>query len=86
MAKLTTPTVHLNGTSKADLLAPYEQAYRALGDAIEAVQKTGPNGRDYYVQGPGVINLASTEHGFRLKRLQAVRDEILEIFQAIDEQ
>ena len=46
------PTVHLNGTSKCELMRQVMGARIALHTAIDALQQACPNGRDYYVQGP----------------------------------
>lgn len=45
------PTVHLNGTSKGELLDQAHRAARAVANAITAVMQAAPNGRDFYVQG-----------------------------------
>jgi len=42
------PFVHLNGTSRANLLEGYVAAQLALADAIAALQNVEFNGRDYY--------------------------------------
>ena len=41
---LAHPTVHLNGTSKADLLEGYIDAIRALRVAKDKLNKAGPTG------------------------------------------
>lgn len=46
------PTVHLNGTSRADLFAGWNAAGEALEDFISAYEQIEFNARDYYVQGP----------------------------------
>ncbi len=45
------PIVHLNGTSKEDLLQQYLDAGHALQAALEAMRGSYPNGRDYYPVG-----------------------------------
>lgn len=80
---LVAPTVHLTGTAKEDLLEAIELAYVALNTATDALRKTAPNGRDYYVQGPDRINLASAQHCDRLRRIDSVRDELEAITCAI---
>jgi hypothetical protein len=80
------PTIHLNGTSAEHLREAYTVAYRKLGDAIEAVEATSPNGRDFYLQGGDAIREATSEHLARVHALSTVRDEMLEIVDAIDEQ
>jgi hypothetical protein len=73
---LTTPTIHLNGSSAFNLAEEYRAAYSAVGDAIRAVQSTAPNGRDYYVQGPDALGKANAEHLARLQRLSDVQKEL----------
>lgn len=46
------PTIHLNGTSNAELDALTRAAYESVADAIAAFQKAAPSARDYYPQGP----------------------------------
>ena len=66
------PTIHMNGTSKADLLDRYMTAMLAVEAAIDAVTQTGPHGRDYYPQGDDALRQAQAAHQDRLKRLHAV--------------
>lgn len=70
------PTIHLNGTSKGELLRQLQDAVIAIGDAEIAVQRACPNGRDYYPQGPDAINAALDEHRARMARLRSVREEL----------
>ena len=77
------PTLHLNGTSGADLLSQTTDAMIALSDAMKALQIMGPNGRDYYVQGPRVIDAAMDEHLARIQKLEAVQADVMAISEAI---
>lgn len=70
------PTIHRNGTSRSALLSDAEDAYDALQKAIKALYDAGPNGRDYYPQGPGALITAVAEHDSRIDRLRSVADEI----------
>lgn len=54
---LTMPVIHLNGTSAEDLLEGYVEAKRAVDAAYDAVMKSNPNGRDYYLK-PGTLSQA----------------------------
>lgn len=84
---LTVPTVHLNGTSKESLLEGYETAYRALNECLDVVHKaTVPNGRDYYTQGDSAFYKAADEHGARIQKLREVQDDLLALFEAVQEQ
>ena len=83
---MITPTIHLNGTSKAELLEQLRNAYTAVRNAQKVLQEAAPNGRDYYPQGPGAILQAQSEYESRLTRLQDVAKELEEIQEAIYEQ
>lgn len=80
---LSVPTVHLNGTSQTELLTQLTTAADAVRDAITAVQKACPNGRDYYPQGRDATQEALRQHANRLHNLTAVRRELVEIAEAI---
>ncbi len=80
------PTVHLNGTSGEDLLDQYGSAVEAVREAIDAVCDTGPNARDYYVQGADAALAAQREHETRVKALKTVRDELVAIMEGIQAQ
>lgn len=86
MARLSIPTVHLNGTSRDGLMKPLMAAVEALQLAIDAVQQACPNGRDYYVQSDGAIKEALRQHGTRVQALAEVRTELYEIAEQIDAQ
>lgn len=78
---MTTPTIHLNGTGRASLSEGYREAGIAVNAAIDAMSEAAPNARDYYVQGPAAIQAAQAEHVSRVKRLIAVRDELLALYE-----
>jgi hypothetical protein len=76
---LTFPTIHMNGTSPKDLLEDQMRAMASIATAIEDIQRAGPNGRDYYTQGPDAFAQARMEHEQRLVRLIGVRKELEQI-------
>ncbi len=80
------PTVHLNGTAGEDLLDQYGSAIEAVREAIDAVCDTGPNARDYYVQGPDAGLAAQREHKARVAALKRVRDELTAIAEGVQDQ
>lgn len=80
------PTVHLNGTSKEGLVKPLAEAYDAIDLAYDALKRTAPNGRDYYPQGDGALVQAGAEHMDRLRRLDAIKEELQQLILLIDEQ
>lgn len=54
-------------------------ASNAVEDAMTALIKASPNGRDYYPQDLGAIKFALEEHNSRLTRLQTVLGELKEL-------
>lgn len=81
------PTIHLNGTSGADLLSQTDNAMIALSDAIKSLQSAGPNGRDYYLDGDvTAFAQAQQQHCDRLARLEAVEAELVAISESIHAQ
>ena len=79
MTALTKPTIHLNGTSREALLEQYRDACDAVRTAMKAVADASPHGRDYYPQGKEAINKAIDEHVDRLRRLEGVLSELVQI-------
>lgn len=77
---MRTPSVHLNGTNKDELLAALMEAHDKLLEAKTAIQKTYPNARDYYPQGHGAIHEAVAEHGSRMDRIDSVIGELATIY------
>ncbi len=66
------PTVHLNGTSRQELLQQFLAARTALRAARDAMCAAAPNGRDYYVQNTGAFSIARDQHTERLQRIEAL--------------
>lgn len=73
------PTIHLNGTAAIDLNEGYEIALNGIRAAIEALQASAPNARDYYVQGHGAFASAVREHEARMHKLADVAHELNEL-------
>jgi hypothetical protein len=82
--KMQKPTVHINGSSRSDLQAQFEGAYRALGEVIDVMKKATPNARDYYVEGPEAFIRARDEHFERIKKVRELREEYLELFESTE--
>ena len=72
---MTTPTIHINGTSPERLAEQYSEARVAVLRAIEALHAASPHGRDYYVV-PGAYQRAAAEHAARVTALEAVAREL----------
>lgn len=77
MEEITLPTIHLNGTSKKDLIEGYENAFLKINDAVEEVNKIQFHSRDYYPQGNDAWNKAVEERINMKKKLKEVEDYIL---------
>ena len=77
------PTVHLNGTSKRQLLHQFAESAIAIQNAMDVLSYNAPHGRDYYPQGEEAIEEALAEHRARISKLNAVRIELLDIAQAV---
>jgi len=84
MADLIIPIVHLNGTSKRELLAQISNANHALIAAVDALQKMSPNGRDYYLTGN--LKEAEKAHRDRVLKVMSVQTDIMAIGEAIADQ
>lgn len=84
--KVLVPTVHLNGTSKQELLNQAEDARDAVEVAISLLQAAAPNARDYYPQSGRAFEQARRQHQDRLSRLQTVSAELIEIYNSIEDQ
>jgi hypothetical protein len=81
--KLAIPTVHLNGTSRDTLVEALCEAQAALDQAGRKLAAAAPNGRDFYPQGPGAINVAMDQHEARMRKLREIVLEIEQIAEAI---
>lgn len=77
------PSVHLNGSSKQELLRVHREAHRAVARAIDALCSAAPNARDYYVQDDNAFVAAAHEHTGRFNALCNVRDELSAILDGI---
>jgi hypothetical protein len=85
--KLAVPTLHLNGSSAAGLMNPIRDAASAINDAMERLAACAPHGRDYYVQAdPKALEIATAQHVARRDKLQGVYDELVAVWEKIEEQ
>lgn len=80
------PTIHINGTSKDNLLKRIHTALTAIQKAERALTNTYPHPRDYITQPPTNINKAMAEHHQRLNYLRRIADELDKMYQEIDRQ
>jgi hypothetical protein len=77
------PMVHLNGTSKKELVSQYDNAIQALETALDVVLKSAPNGRDYYPKGPDAYEIARKQHYSRTAKINQVINELTSIVEEI---
>jgi hypothetical protein len=82
----TIPTIHLNGTSFADLRDGYAAAYDAIEEAMEALGKAELNGRDFYPQGPEAYYQARKERNAAFDQLLAAQQYVGEMLMGICDQ
>jgi hypothetical protein len=80
------PTVHMNGTSGGMLLEGFLDCCRKVREAVEMLERNGPNARDYYLQGDDAYGQASREHAARINRLLAVAVDLEELAGDVQEQ
>jgi hypothetical protein len=79
---ITKPGIHTNGTSADRLLEGYRIAYRAVTDALAALQESAaPHPRDFYPLGWVIHHAAMEEHKSRLAALQKTQEELLELME-----
>lgn len=83
--RVKVPSVHLNGTGRAELCRQLEAAHTALESGAEALGRAAPNARDYYVQSPEAFALARAEHVQRLGAIEGVQRELLAIWEAVQD-
>ncbi len=76
MSGLAKPTIHLNGSSARRLLEENEVPRLLVLRSIEALERNGPNARDYYPQGQDAFGEAVRQHESRLSRLREVYCEL----------
>lgn len=72
---MTLPIIHLNGTSRDELIHLRCEVYSALSTVEEALRQMNPNSRDYYPE-PGLMEKAIEHHRRRQKIVADLRDEI----------
>lgn len=80
------PTIHLNGSSLADLCESNDRARAALRQALNALEETAPHERDYYPQGPAAGIQARKEFRERHEKVQSVLRELDEIRIYLDDE
>lgn len=79
------PTIHSNGDSQKNLLTEATDALRDLRKSRETILKITVNGRNFYPQGPGVINEATNRFREMVSRFDSVITEIEEYAMAVSD-
>lgn len=80
--------VHTNGTSAEELIDMQRAVLDAADALLKALHAATPNGRDHYNK-PGPENwteLARHEHGERVKAVQQIMTDAMDIAVAVQEQ
>jgi hypothetical protein len=72
---LAQPTVHLNGSGRRALIDQRTDCMTALAQALDAINKAWPHGRDYYVK-EGSLAAAEKLWRSRYQAIVPIRDEI----------
>jgi len=79
MTPLLPPSIHLNGTSKQEMVEGLVAVSDAAFALLEAMKRAAPNARDYYPQGPDAYGLARTAWNERALQIEKLRDEVVEL-------
>ena len=77
------PSIHMNGTSRSEIVESLLTSQRALMAAAETLYR--PNARDFYVQGETAFNEAQREFEARMSKLTEVRREIESMLEEVCE-
>jgi len=77
------PRVHLNGTSKGELMKQLAEVEEAVVTAIHAVDRATPQARDYSVIDDDAITRARNAHYARILKLEEVLAELQQIQEGV---
>jgi hypothetical protein len=78
------PIVHLNGTSRGELVEQRIEVGHKVREALKALAEAFPNARDYYLV-DGLLAKAREQHERRRLALQGVLNEMeAEVEQLVD--
>jgi hypothetical protein len=75
------PMLHLNGTSPETLQEGYLKAYRAINDAIAALNSLEFHSRDYYPIGPDAWTKARREREEQYDQLRSMSVKFMEVIE-----
>jgi hypothetical protein len=77
------PTIHLNGTSGAQLVADWRAIAKASTTLTLLLESTPVNARDYYPQGDGAFAEAQADMIQLLHAARSIEREAKEVFEAL---
>ncbi len=80
---LVRPVVNLNGTSRDELASNLIQASAALGEALYALGKCAPHGRDFPGSLAFMMPLAAAQHMRRASALAAIAHELTDLAEGL---
>lgn len=82
------PTVHLNGTSKDELITGFANQYEALTAALRCMERYAPNARDYYIlkEGGSKFIAATAAHTKRLEAIEQMREDLYAMLEKVQDQ
>lgn len=70
------PSIHLNGSAPRQLIEDNLDAAHHVREALAALARAAPNGRDYYPQGEGAYRQARAEHDARADKLRSILTDL----------
>lgn len=80
----TLPTVHMNGTSRDELVQQLLTASHALQAALDKLGEAAPHPRDYYVNpDPNAYRQARAEHDARCQQVREVKTKLDQMAETI---
>ena len=80
------PMIHLNGSGQANLMRDYCDCTEHLANALDALCRARPHGRDYYPLEPGAYESARDEHEARIDAVRGGLDEIWTLAEGVSDQ
>lgn len=83
LEELSVPVVNLNGTSREELQMQCRGVFNALSNVEEQMRLMAPHGRDYQTVHRDCYTLACAQHIDRLKMIEAVKQEVLTIYESL---
>jgi hypothetical protein len=80
------PRINLNGSDKNVLLQEYKTAWTAAVQLRNMLLFTSPHGRDYQTAPTGAYEIARNQHVARLKAVDIIANELMDICEQIQNQ